>query len=285
MINAPDTDMLIRCMGEMQEYGLSGHSHAAAAPRFPMSRPRPGKEISSGMLRSEILFVNDAYDSRKTGIDDPPGSPSVYKLCMGPEFLSFMCDRMKTQPHGHLAIQLAFNFDAPLPLRMNGAKAFDLFFFVIPANTPHQMISPAGRHLTILLDPLSVMGRKLTLLSRDRDRFLAYHRAVIDSVYPRVRTRLADFETDSFLNSVISDLLWLLSDLPRRPMDGRIEKAVARCRINGGKSIGNGDLAAWTALSESRARHLFKEELVWTLSCYPGSSLPPPPCSTFCSSP
>lgn len=256
MVKAPDMDTLIRNMEKLEEYGLSRPLNPPAAAQ-PL---RTRAQQPAGLLQTDITFVNDAYDSRKTGIGKSTPSPSAYRLCMGSEFISFMCDKINTQPHGHLAIQLAFNFDAPFQLRMNGSRAFHLFFFTIPANTPHQLVSPAGKHLSILLDPVSALGRRLSLLSQDQNRFLAYHRSVIERIYPHIRARLAEFETNRFLNSIISNLLSMMSDMPEFPMDNRIENAIARCRINEGKDIGTRDLAEWTALSESRARHLFKEE-------------------------
>ena len=52
----------------------------------------------------------------------------------------------------------------------------------------------------------------------------------------------------------------MISGLPGYRMDERIRNAITRCKTKGDKDLDTSDLAGWTSLSNSRARHLFKEE-------------------------
>lgn len=263
----PDTKMLISGMEILEAYGL-GHAtrpgrQNTGQPDIPGKGENPSEEAGSG-----IIFLNQAYDSRKTGIEDSSHTPSVYRLCMGTEFLSFTCRQINTRPHRHVAIQLAFNFETPLLLRIQDSREFRLFFFIIPANIPHQLTSPAGKHFTILLDPLSIFGKKLWGLFADKDLFIPFARSVIDTVYPYIQTRLAGFESVHFVTGIIDRLTRVISGLPAPPTDPRIEHAVNHCRASAGNKLGAEDLAQWTALSQSRARHLFKAETGITFRQY-----------------
>jgi AraC-like DNA-binding protein len=259
MIKQPDTDMLIHSMKKMEEYGIPGLD-SPDQKRVGLLKAPGRNEVRSEEVTPDIMFVNQAYDSRKTGINDSAYSPSVYRLYPGSEFLSFTCNKINTQPHRHFAIQLAFNFEAPFILSMAESEKFGLFFFIIPTDIPHQFSSPAGKHISILVDPLSLLGRRLRLLFEDQDSFTAFNRSVIDKVYPYIQTRLPEFETVHFLNNIIACLSHMISELPGYPMDERIRQAITHCRIKGGRELHTSDLAGWTSLSKSRARHLFKEQ-------------------------
>ena len=51
-------------------------------------------------------------------------------------------------------------------------------------------------------------------------------------------------------------------------MDPRIRHALGCCRANTGNEMATKDLARWTHLSQSRARHLFKAETGITFQQY-----------------
>lgn len=259
MRKQPDLNMLIHSMKKLKECGFPD------LPSPDQNRPNPlsvqrKSEGGSEKRHSDIMFVNEAYDSRKTGINELVHVPSAYRLYVGSESFSFTCNQLKSQRHGHLAIQIAFNFEAPFLLSIDESEEIELFFFIIPTNVPHQLVSSAGKHLSILVDPLSVLGRKLNLLVEDQELFIAFNRSVINRVYPSLHTRLPEFETVHFLNNIIAFLSHIIPELPECRMDERIRHAITRCQIKGGNKCAAKDLAEWTFLSESRARHLFKEE-------------------------
>ena len=259
MIKHPDRDILIQSMKK-----LAG---CRRPDLFPLDPGRPGplrdqpkREQENKKRHSEIVFVNPSYDSRKTGIGELIHLPSAYRVYIGSEFLSFTCSQLKSLSHEHFAIQLAFNFEAPFQLSIDGSEEREFFFFIIPAHVPHRLVSSAGKHLSILIDPLSVLGRKLNVLFDDQRSFMSFNRAVLGRIYPDLYTLLAGFETVHFLSTAVARIDHLISELPESSLDERIQDAIARCKINGGKNLGTRDLAGWTSLSESRARHLFKEE-------------------------
>ncbi len=259
MIKQPNTDMLIRSMEKMEVHGLPDQ------PLPDRNQPEPfGIHLEKGRVPgesySDIMFVNEAYDSRKTGINELLHLPSAYRIYIGFDFFSFTCHQLKSRRHGHFAIQLAFNFEAPFLLRMDESKETELFFFIIPAFVPHRLVSPAGKHLSILVDPLSLLGRKLNALLENPDSFTTFTRAVIDRVYPYLQTRLSEFETANFLNNTIAHLNRLIAKVSECQIDERIRHAITCCQAKGGEKLFARDLAEWTALSESRARHLFKEQ-------------------------
>jgi len=252
--------MLIRCIQKMKEYLPSGqplpdHSQSESSGIRTIAEGLPGE-----VPYSDIIFVNEAYDSRKTGINTLTHRPSAYRVYIGPQFFGFTCHQLKSRRHEHFAVQLAFNFEAPFLLRIDESKAMELFFFILPAFVPHRLVSPAGKHLSILVDPLSVMGRKLKAFFQDPDSFAKLNRSLMDSVYRDLKTRLFEFETVNFINNTMAHLNGLVSKLPECHMDERIRHAINRCQAQGGEKLAVRDLARWTSLSESRARHLFKEE-------------------------
>ena len=255
--------MLTTVMETLQEYGLPDRNRRALPPTLAA----PGHDVPP-VRSSDIVFVNDAYDSRKTGIRQTDVAPSEYRLYIADEFLSFMCRRMNTGYHRHFPIQLAFNFEAPLRLKTGDTASFELYFFTIPTDVAHQMVSEQGKHMSILVDPLSRLGRKLKTLFEDPASFLAFHKSVLNTVYPAIRDQLHQFETIHFVNTIIGSLTGMIAELPDYPMDSRIHQAISNCRAAGGKGLGADDLSGWTALSQSRARHLFKEETGLAFSRY-----------------
>lgn len=216
----------------------------------------------SGESHSGILFVNKAYDSRKTGINERIYLPSAYRLYIGDGLISFSCNQLKCRQHKHFAIQLVFNFEAPFLLSIDGSYKEELFFSVIPSFIPHYLINTAGKHVGILVDPLSAMGNKLNVLFEDPESLAAFNRSVMNHVYPFLEARLFDFETALFFDHTIKCLNDVVSRLPGCRIDDRIRHAVTQSQIQVkcGKSVGARDLARWTSLSGSRAQHLFKEE-------------------------
>lgn len=259
MIKHPDSDMLIHSMKKLEDFGLPDLSSLDPGRPDPL-KIQPKSEQGNKERHSDIMFVNKAYDSRKTGINERDYLPSAYRVYIGSEFFSFTCSQLKSQRHGHFAIQLAFNFEAPFLLSIDDSEDMELFFFIIPTYVSHRLVSSAGKHLSILIDPLSDLGRKLNALFEDQGSFMLFNRAVLDRIYPHLYTWLPGFETVHFLSTAIAQLDHLISGLPECRMDERIRNVITRCKITGCKNLGNGDLAGWTSLSKSRARHLFKEE-------------------------
>ena len=143
---------------------------------------------------------------------------------------------------------------------MNKSREYRLFFFIIPTDIPHQLVSTDGKHLSILVNPLSLLGRKLRTLIEDQDAFIAFNQSVINKIYTFYQTLLFETETTSLLNKIFACLTDMISGLPECHMDKRILQAISLCQIKGGREITVTDLAKWTLLSESRARHLFKAE-------------------------
>jgi AraC-like DNA-binding protein len=219
-------------------------------------------------LLSDIIFVNDVYDSRKTGVSALTHSPSTYRLYISPEFLSFTCNQINTQQHRHFPIQLAFNFEKPFLLSIDGSKEFRLFFFIIPTDTPHKLISTEGKHLTILVDPLSLFGRKLRTRFEHQEPFVSFSESVIYSIYGYFDPGLFDFKTAQLLSTILASLNEMISELPECSMDNRIREAVTHCQAKGGRELCIADLAGRIFLSESRARHLFKAETGVTFKRY-----------------
>lgn len=216
----------------------------------------------SGESHSGILFVNKAYDSRRTGINKRVYLPSAYRLYLGDGFISFSCNQLKCRQHKHFAIQLFFNFEAPFRLSIDGSYKGELFFSIIPSFIPHDLINPAGKHFSILVDPLSAMGSKLNALFEDPESLAAFNRSVMNDVYPSLQARLYEFEAPVFFNNTIKCLNDVVSGLPGCRIDDRIRHAVIRSQVQvkNGKRVSAEALAGWTSLSESRAQHLFKEE-------------------------
>jgi len=252
--------MLIRSMQEMNAYGLPD-------PSFPdrnhYSVPLESdydKERSSGGLHSDTIFVNEAYDSRKTGINEWVYFPSAYRAYIGSGFFGFTCNQLKSQRHAHFAIQLLFNVETPFLLSLDDSEEIELFFFIIPPFIPHRMANPGGKLISILIDPLSFLGRKLNAVFEDPESLTAANKSIVNSVYAHIQERLAEFETAAFFNNTIACLNRSISKLPECRMDERIRNVVARCQEKDGENIVARDMAKWTFLSESRARHLFKEE-------------------------
>ena len=259
MINYPDRDGLIRSMKTLAGSG----AFDLPSPDQPRQNLHDAQWEWKEGREEEIpflLFVNEAYDSRKTGINTQDWLPSAYRHYICPDFLGFACSQFKSRKHEHFAIQIVFNFEAPFLISIDDSKKFELFFFIIPSYVPHRVISLAGKHLSILVDPLSVMGKKLHTLFNDPKLFTGFCRSVMDELYPNLQARLGEFESFHFFNYVITRLKHMVSGFPEYCMDERIWDAISRCRLKGGKGLGIMDLADWTCLSESRARHLFKEE-------------------------
>ena len=64
----------------------------------------------------DIIFVNGAYDSRKTGIEVGEYLSSANRIYTGEKFLCFTCSQLKSQRHEHFAIQVAISFREPFLL-------------------------------------------------------------------------------------------------------------------------------------------------------------------------
>jgi AraC-like DNA-binding protein len=145
-------------------------------------------------------------------------------------------------------------------LGLDDSEEIELFFFIIPPFIPHRMANPGGKLISILVDPLSFLGRKLNALYEDPKSLTAANNSIVNDVYAHIRKGLDEFETTAFFNNTIAYLNRSISKLPECRMDKRIRAVVTRCQEKDGENIVAGDLAKWTSLSESRARHLFKEE-------------------------
>ena len=259
MINYPDINKLTRSMKTLAGSGAFDLPSPDQIRQNLHDTQWKWEENNEEKL-APLLFVNEAYDSRKTGIATQDWLPSVYRHYIRPDFFGFACNQFKSRRHKHFAIQIIFNFEAPFLISIDDSKKFELFFIIIPSYVPHKVISLAGKHLSILVDPLSVMGKKLHILFDDPRSFAIFCRSTINEVYPNLQARLDDFESYHFFDYIITRLNHIVSDFPEYHMDKRIWDAISRCRIKGGNRIGIMNLADWTCLSESRARHLFKEE-------------------------
>ena len=260
MIKQPDINILIRGMREMSTHGLPAPSFPDRNHSVVSWESDLDKEHSPGDLRSDTIFVNAAYDSRKTGINEGAYFPSAYRTYIGSGFFGFTCNQLKSQRHAHFAIQLLFNVESPFLLSLDDSEEVELFFFIIPPFIPHRMANPGGKLVSILVDPLSVLGRKLNALYEAPKSLTATNKSIANCIYAHIRERLAEFDTAVFFNETIACLNRSISKLPECRMDERIRNVITRCQKKDGENIVAGDLAGWTSLSESRARHLFKEE-------------------------
>jgi len=262
-----DLEILIYTMRKMEEYCLLDTLNSVRNQQ-ECQQPFSSLDNSPRELVSDFTFVNETYDSRKTGGSVGSHSPSIFRLYIADEFLSFTCNQIITKQHKHFPIQLAFNFEKPFLLSLDESREFRLFFFIIPSDTPHTLVSTEGKHLTVLVDPLSIMGRKLQFLFADQERFVSLSKAIMDSVYSAFEPELFVSNSRQLLSTIFARLNQMTTDLPECAIDNRIREAITYCRNQGGKELGMSDLAGRIFLSESRARHLFKSETGVTFKRY-----------------
>ena len=131
MIKYPDREKLIH---SMKKLAGSGYFDLPSPDQIRQNLPDTqweGRKGDKGQL-PDIIFVNEAYDSRKTGINAPDWRPSTYRSYICPDFLGFTCGQFKTRKHRHFAIQIAFSFEAPFLLSIEESEKIELFFFYCP---------------------------------------------------------------------------------------------------------------------------------------------------------
>jgi AraC family transcriptional regulator len=164
------------------------------------------------------------------------------------------------KPHAHFAIQLSFGIGAAVLLQLRQQEADRTACgWIIGYNRSHTQIS-AGPTVSVLLDPISSVGRRLTMrlrnaaaapLSADEHE---HARQEWENCWTRGWSSAAVQET---ADRVVASLTLPDDDFASR-VDSRIRSVLADLALNSDENARVEDLAAGVGLSESRLAHLFR---------------------------
>lgn len=170
--------------------------------------------------------------------------------------------------HKHGAIQISYNFEHPFTLYLDDMEGFEVYFGIIPSDTPHKIVDVTGRYQSVLLDPLSPLGKKIGRIAEREDLFKDLIKCIMENIF-LLPLGVGPVEMQACsAHNFIEKLTGLASTFPEPEIDGRIEKAMKKCETRGGRELALAHLSRWIFLSKSRSYHLFKQEAGITFTKY-----------------
>ncbi len=165
-----------------------------------------------------------------------------------------------TALHKHHAVQVCVGLDGPFKLMLDG-QWVQTRYAVIPANYAHQLDARENLIALVLLDTASNIGMGLdAVLTCDDLRQLSQNLHLPNGIESArdMAMGFARFVDDHFQTDNC-DSHDVMAD--KRPLDGRIEKALVQLERIGDEQVLASDLAKMVDLSQSRFLHLFSQEV------------------------
>ena len=167
-----------------------------------------------------------------------------------------------TDPHLHNTLQLVFDIEKRFKLRDDGMEWTEFSAAIIKDHHIHQLDSCGSIQLLIYLDANTTYAKALT------GKYL-HEKPIADLS----KTGIAHLRTNFFKQLLVTsdcDSLFkgcktiferLLDEAPLKPVDDRIQKALLFIAQAPSRQFKVSEVADHVCLSESRLRHLFKEQV------------------------
>lgn len=178
----------------------------------------------------------------------------------GPGRALFVGPIKDNTPHAHHALQLCVSLDASLELRANSKEPWRSYqAALVAANAPHQLRHEVGKLALVYVEPTSAAGRGLAHIAPHG--IFAVPREPFAEV---VKTLVAGPPSPAAMDALLTAAT---AQAPaQRPVDARIDKAVAALATLDMPSTEG--LARSVALSASRFRHLFRQQMGVSVRAY-----------------
>ena len=188
---------------------------------------------------------------------DDKGRQSGHLMLITPErvFYAGLVGRPRERCQGAFNVYVALKGGLWLTTADGGERYGELL--VVPPNVRHTIASDHRSAIAVLIEPESLRPGALDDLARrltgpEQDMFIS----MIRSAYDMLRNRRRGED----ITSAMFDTMCFGEALPRRVLDPRVTRAIARLGKFCGEPITAASCAAEAGLSSSRFLHLFKEE-------------------------
>jgi AraC-like DNA-binding protein len=188
---------------------------------------------------------------------DDKGRVSGHLMLITPErvFYAGLVGRPRERCQGAFNVYVALKGGLWLTTADGGERYGELL--VVPPNVRHTIASDHRSAIAVLIEPESLRPGALDELTRrlngpEQGAFISK----IRSAYEMLRNRRSGED----ITSAMFDTMCFGEALPRRALDLRVTRAIARIGKFSGEPVTAASCAAEAGLSSSRFLHLFKEE-------------------------
>ena len=165
------------------------------------------------------------------------------------ELIVFCGDGVDASEHRHHALQAVWSFEEETQLRV-GDQEVRAEALLIAADAPHSLRAPERHHGVVLINPESLLGRRLTSALTGRQ--------VMRLSRPSSRGGDSAAVTLAWLRAWFAEVT---RGVVPASLDPRVEEAITHIEQLAEKRISARELAARVVLSEGRFAHLFKDEV------------------------
>lgn len=167
----------------------------------------------------------------------------------------YLGDAIQTSPHSHHAIQLIFSLEGLYRFTINSIH-IDAQMLLINPDIVHQHQTKQGRQLSIFIDPECEIGKRIAIVYPAP----YHHLAIMHEDIIRFAEDLSN--TEMKFDYVEERLVKWLTILPQKHrFDSRIDQLISNIYASQPDNLQVKQLLANIPLSESRVRHLFKEQI------------------------
>lgn len=196
---------------------------------------------------SEVLFTTPVDVKNKT-------------ISKHANMVSVVTEYVAGRLHNHAAIQISYSLEHPFLFYLDDQDAFEMYLVIVPSETTHKIISLKGGYHSILLDPLSSLGRKITAITEKEDLFKNYIKCILENMFLSSLGTAHVSKKACSAHVFMDKLIELTSVFPEPKIDKRIKTAMEKCEKRGGREVALVNLSRWIFLSKSRSYHLFRQE-------------------------
>ncbi len=175
---------------------------------------------------------------------------------------------VKASTHKHWMLQLFLSADGPLDMAVEG-KSVDCTGIVVDMDTVHQFNAIGRTHFTMLINPVSVLGRQLHSRFINRRLFYALPQRLAEALQSGLNELIDSLSPDSLGIFIAEIHRYFNTAVTAVPFDERVESVIRlmeACDCDEKNRMEH--LAAEACLSPSRLAHLFKEETDVPLKSY-----------------
>ena len=174
----------------------------------------------------------------------------------------FLWDKTDSTMHQHHAVQIVIGLDRPFRLHLD-SESHQSRVAIIAADVPHRIVSRAGWHVVIMLNPELKDTKKLVAKHLTGVRFRLLDISVIASFIPTLRNFIVRTHSGERAKLVCDEITHALTGMKASAevLDERIQKALNFLDRLPVKKISVKDVAKAIGLSEGRLTHLFKEQV------------------------
>jgi len=164
----------------------------------------------------------------------------------------------QTELHSHYALQLCFPLSTPLQIETPDKDLTTRKPFAIGPSVKHRLTGTSTARL-LYLDP-NMTSEECSRLNIEGIESLSINATIVDILDRRLRASAAHLP-DKFIREALS-LIWpAFASAPRKSIDARISRTLAKLSEADDLNLSLTQLLKGSGLSESRFRHLFRDQV------------------------